>query len=283
MSDLVWDDLKYFALVGREGSVALAAKQTGVEHSTVTRRITRLEEALQLRLFNRMARGWHLTEEGEALLVRVARVEDGIVDVRKVASSLENARGTVCVTAPPTFLAEVIVPALAGFQEAHPHIDLRLVGETREANLSRGEADIAFRMASIEGAELVTRTVCEVTYAFYGRARWRDVPAHEHVFIGFSRNDQQFLQEAVELHAGERRIIAHTNDLRVALRFADDGAGIALLPRFLAAEHDGLEIVAAPDPAIARPVQLVMQRDVRKAGRVRTVADYLCARIPRHP
>lgn len=283
MHELVWDDLKYFALVGRGGSVAMAAKQTGVEHSTVARRITRLEEALNLRLFNRMARAWHLTEEGEALLAKVGLVEDQVLTVRTFAASLETARGTVCVTAPPTFLSDVITPALSQFHAAYPNIDLRLIGETREANLSQGEADIAFRMSPIEGAELVTRTVCEVEYAFFGRSLWLEVPLDQRVFIGYSRQYQPALQTTLERHAKHRRIVSQTNDLRVAFGLAQKGIGIALLPRFMVTDASELAVVELGDQPIVSPVHLVMQKDVRKASRVRAVADYLCSHIPRHP
>jgi DNA-binding transcriptional LysR family regulator len=283
MHEFVWDDLKYFALVGRGGSVAMAAKQTGVEHSTVARRITRLEEALNLRLFNRMARAWHLTEEGDALLAKVGLVEEQILSVRTFAASLETARGTVSVTAPPAFLSDVITPALSQFPAAYPNIDLRLIGETREANLSQGEADIAFRMSPIEGAELVTRTVCEVEYAFFGTPNWQQIPSNQRVFIGYSRQYQPALQATLERHAQDRRIVSQTNDLRVAFGLAQRGIGIALLPRFMVTEISGLTTIELGDQPIVNPVHLVMQKDVRKASRVRAVADYLCGHIPRHP
>ena len=168
-------------------------------------------------------------------LVDYAQAEGEVAGVRTLASSLADARGTVSVTAPPTFLSDVITPALCRFPDAHPEIELRLIGETREANLSRGEADIAFRMIPIDGAELVTRTVCEVRYDFFGKPSWLETPAPERRFIGFSRTFQPFLHEAVEQHAGRRRILSHTNEPRVALTFASAGVGIALLPRFLAA------------------------------------------------
>ncbi len=133
--ELVWDDLRCFALVALEGSVGGAARAAQVEHSTVVRRISRLEGALNLRLFNRLVRGWVLTDEGEALRERVLQIEEQMLGIKRFAQALGKDSGSVTLTAPPDLLSDVVTPVLAGFAADHPQIELRLSGAMGQANL----------------------------------------------------------------------------------------------------------------------------------------------------
>lgn len=280
-SELVWDDLKYFALVAREGSVAGAARFAQVEHSTIVRRIGRLEETLKLRLFNRLVRGWVLTEEGQALRERVLQIEGQVLGLMRSAQEIGKAAGSVTLTAPPDLLSDVVIPALAGFASDHPQIELRLFGATDRANLSRGEADIALRMAKVEGAELVSQRLCSVSYGLYGLPRWSSEAWQQRKFVGYSDLHQPFLNEALNRLAAGREIALQTNSPRIALRAAASGLGLALLPNFLAANCKDLAVIETAEAPVSRPVYLVMQRDVRRALRVRAVVDHLRQHIRR--
>ncbi|MEJ6393488.1 LysR family transcriptional regulator [Gymnodinialimonas sp. 2305UL16-5] len=275
MSDFVWDDLKYFVTVASEGSVASAARMVNVEHSTVVRRITRLESALNVRLFNRLVRGWVLTEEGRLLQSQAAAIEGQMLAIQRSALSLGKISGRVTLTAPPEFLSEVVIRALRGFQDEYPEIELCLFGEMREANLSRGEADVALRMVNVEGAELVTQRICDVDYHFYGtKSLLKTRPKMRRVIL-YSESHQPQLTEALLRQAVGRSTAFQTNNLRTALRAASNGVGIALLPSFLAATAPDLQVIEEPVAPIIRPVYLVMQRDVRNSDRVRALTEYL--------
>lgn len=279
-SDFVWDDLKYFMMVATAGSITQAARSAKVEHSTVVRRITRLETALDTRLFDRLVRGWVLTQEGRALQEQTGSIEHQMLSVQRFALSRGKISGRLTLTAPPDLLSEVVVPALHGFQNQYPDIDLCLFGDLKEANLSRGEADVALRMTKVEGAELVTQRVCNVTYRFYGVQSLVQSPPERLKFIGYSQAHQPYLNHAIQRQANGRPLVLQTNSLRVALRAALDGMGVALLPTFLAAPAQNLHVVEPERTPITLPVYLVMQRDVRKADRVRILTDYIKNNLP---
>jgi DNA-binding transcriptional LysR family regulator len=278
-STLVWDDLKYFALITQEASIARAARNADIEHSTLVRRINRLEAALGLRLFNRLARGWVLTTEGEALRERVLPLDAQVLELTRFSQTLGQEAGPVVLSAPPDLLSQMVTPALSALAARHPQIELRLIGTTEHANLSRGEADIALRMAKVEGAELVCQKLCTVSYGVYGRAHWanEDKPARR--FIGYAHACA--LKEALDRQAAGRDIVLQTNSPSVALQAAAQGLGLALLPTFLAAGHPELTVIETPPTPITHPVYVVMQRDVRKAKRVRAVVDHLRQHMPR--
>jgi len=275
VSDFIWDDLKYFRMVVSAGTVAGAARVGRVEHSTVTRRITRLENTLNIRLFDRLVRGWVLTEEGALLQQKTATIENEMLAVERFALSRGEVSGRIILTAPPDFLSDVLIDALKGFHSKYPEVDLCLMGEMTEANLSRGEADIAFRMTKVEGAELVTQRIYDVEYQFYGSVKLRNTLPEKRSFVGYSEFHQPDLKDAVHLQAAGRQISIQTNNLRVALRAASDGSGLALLPTFLAGNFSDLLVVEEAIEQIKRPVYMVMQRDVRKADRIQALTGHI--------
>jgi hypothetical protein len=71
-----WDDIRYFLELARTGSLSGAARRLKVEHSTVARRVESLEQALGLRLFDRLPRAWTLTAEGELLVAQADRLDE---------------------------------------------------------------------------------------------------------------------------------------------------------------------------------------------------------------
>lgn len=74
-ADFEWSDLRYLLTVARSGSLTAAARQMGVEHSTVSRRITALETALGAKLFDRRTGGLLLTPQGERLMAAAEGME----------------------------------------------------------------------------------------------------------------------------------------------------------------------------------------------------------------
>jgi DNA-binding transcriptional LysR family regulator len=275
MHGLVWDDLKYFLAFCDQGSVSAVARSMNVEHSTVVRKLARLEASFTFRLFHRLARGWTLTDEGKELCLRAQAVESSIFKVQHFAEAASDMTGEVKISAPPSLLSDLIGPALKGFKDVWPSISLTLISEMREANLSRSEADIALRMSKLTQAELVTKTVCQITYELYGTKNWSDVAHDDRMYVGFLRNQKSFLSTLMEEHIADRKVAFRTNDLRVVLSAIRTGSAIGLLPRFMGQWEADMEIVEKfPNPAIC-PVYLVMQKDVRESPRIRAVANFL--------
>jgi DNA-binding transcriptional LysR family regulator len=278
---MIWDDLKYFITVYRDGSITAAAKTLKVEHSTVIRHLSRLEAALEVRLFNRLTRGWTLTEVGRELALRSLDMEESALAIERFALSSSDLAGEVRFSAPPVLLSQHVVPALAGFRERHPDIELTMLSDMHEANLSRGEADIALRLTDLTQAELVTRTLCHVEYGLYGSPAWDDVPIEDRVYIGPVPGQRSFVAATMEQHVAGRKVAMRSNDLRVVMEAVRHGIGIGLLPHFMVGHsHDFVSLPGLAQPATCA-VKLVMQQDVRHSARVRAVADHVGAALPK--
>jgi DNA-binding transcriptional LysR family regulator len=164
-----WTNLRYFLVFAGGGSLSAAAKELGTDHSTVARRIQGLEKELGLLLVDRRARAYSLTAAGQRICELGALVEIAIGDVERFAQSVARTpQGTVRVSGPPIFISHFIAPRLARLQTQHPELRIDLIGEAREASLTRREADIALRLFRPREEALVARKLCTISYGLYG-------------------------------------------------------------------------------------------------------------------
>ncbi len=273
---MLWDDVRYFLAVVRKGSLSAAARVLAVEHSTVSRRVDTLERSLQVRLFDRLPRGWKITSEGEQLLNLAKCMEEEALGFERAALGVARLAGKVRVSAPPLLVSHFLLPRLKTLRSSLPSIDLELVGEMRVANLVRREADISLRIGPTTEPGLVSRTIAELKYGIYASPDAVEGSPSTWTFLGFDHNMPDFLQKQwLESFAGKRRFIMRANDLLLLFHGACEGWGVTVLPEFLAKTTDKLILVPnAPKLALC-PLCLVMHPDVRHSPRVRAVADLL--------
>lgn len=278
---LLWDDVRHVVAVARAGSLSAAARALAVEHATVARRIGQVEAALGLRLFDRLPRGWRLTAEGAKLLPRALAMEDAAMALQREAAAQDDGDGAVRLSVTPLLLNHVVVPLLAGMRHRQPALALTLVGELRVADLLRGEADLALRLGEPVVGELISRPVARLHYALYAAADGDARPATTEVrFVGLTEDTAYApLRMWLEAYAAGRPMPLRTNDLEAAAGLARQGWGIALLPRFLGDADPGLVAWSPGDAPAPRTLYLTMHPDVRRATRVRRLADQLAAGI----
>ena len=162
-----WNDLKVLLAVAREGSIAGAARTLAVDHSTVSRRLGALEEVIGAKLLMRGGRDFSWTAEGRAVLVAAKTVESAILEAtRNVRAARLEAEGAVRVSVPPGFVIP-LMPVLAKARIRHPQLDVQLLGDFRQVDLGKGEADIAVRMARPEEPDLVGRKTFECGWCVF--------------------------------------------------------------------------------------------------------------------
>src|SRR5579863_9150203 len=113
MQDLDWNDLRYVLCLSRSGRVAAAARELGVNETTVARRIARIEARLGVRLFERNGGILAPTDNGQIVVARAERIELDVDAIRDgVAGADSVAVGKVRVTAVPLTLNYILMPAL---------------------------------------------------------------------------------------------------------------------------------------------------------------------------
>src|SRR5688500_8308474 len=122
-----WDDLRVFVAVARAGRVAAAARSLGVEHSTVARRLARLEQDLGAPLFYRTAGGYRLTEAGQRASALAEEIEHGAVELTgRIRAQTNTLVGRVRVALLDELASAWLAPRLPAFRARYPELDLEL-------------------------------------------------------------------------------------------------------------------------------------------------------------
>ena len=262
-----WDDLRFLVTLGREGTLAAAARRLGVDQTTVARRLRALEEHLGTPLFERNDGLWQPTAVGARVLERAGRIEEDAVG------------GVVRITAVSALIGEWLAPRLPGLYARHPELCVDLVASNDNLNVARREADIAIRLARPASGDFLIRKLVAVGFAVYGAARG-DLRVSAGDWVAYNE-DLDHTPEMRRLHAmlGDGRIRLRSNSLRGLTRAVAGGIGHGLLPCFVADVDPGLVRLSGAEPILSRELWMLIHPDARPLARVAAAADWLVERF----
>lgn len=242
------DDVRVLLAVARTGRLVTAGELLGIDHTTVRRRLNRLEASLGARLLDRGADGWELTALGRDVAERATGLERIVEQVASVASGTAGSvRGTVRIIAPDAFGTVFVARALAGVQREHPGIITELVTSTRPLS-SRGSGfDLAVTIGGATSARLPIEPLAEYALRLYASRSYLaehapitglgDLAVHPLVFYVDALLTVRELDLAPHL-SGMRVGFGSTN-VFAQLEAVRRGAGVGLLHAFMAhAETD---------------------------------------------
>lgn len=277
--ELNWDDLRYFLLAAKAGTLAGAARSAAVQHTTIGRRLTALERALGAPLFLRGPEGLSLTPLGHSLLPLVLDVERSVSAVHELARG-RRARVRLAL---PSGLIPFFADDFARFGQQHPELTLETVSGGQLLDLQRGAADLAVRSGPIHDEELIGRSLGRVGFSLYGSARYlQDHPAPSdprelagHKLIGYG-GELASTPAALWLqaHAGEAVTVLRANEIAAMFDAAISGVGLAVLPCMVADIEPRLQRLT-PEVLAQRELWLVYRRENRQNEAVRLTANFL--------
>src|SRR5215470_6999655 len=156
LATLDWDQVRVFLAVARAGQLAGAAARLGLDVSTVSRRLDRLEAELGVHLFDRTREGTVATAAAEAMLPAAEDMERGLALFAAAVDAIEStAEGVVRLTVPPGLADAFVAPMLARFRERFPRVAIELDASVGYADLTRREADLAVRATRPRSGDLI--------------------------------------------------------------------------------------------------------------------------------
>ncbi|ASS53917.1 LysR family transcriptional regulator [Rhizobium leguminosarum bv. viciae] len=272
-----WDDLRHFLALAQSGTLLGAAKQLGVEHATISRRVSSLEASLGRKLIDRRGRRIMLTADGEQVARHAALVAAQTAAIEQLGrSSATELRGHVRISAPPALSSVLLAKPIAAVRRDHPGVQITLVGEKRLASLNRREADIAVRMSRPEDGDYAIVKLGETSFHLYASKTYLEtVPPPDWTFIGYDETMNASPQQLrlIELAAG-RPIAVRSSVLEFQAATASLGAGVVMLPDFAVLESAGLQRIETERP-LTREVWLVVHSDIKDVPSVRVVVEAL--------
>lgn len=144
-----WNDLKYVLATVRGGGLSGAARELGVNHATVSRRIAMIEAEIGAILFDRLPAGYEPTEAGLDAAKAAEKMEAASAELsRAIGARDQGLSGPLTVTAPQLLFADIINPIIEEFSQQYPDIDMILIASNETLNLSQREADVAIRISN---------------------------------------------------------------------------------------------------------------------------------------
>ncbi|MDR0808009.1 MAG: LysR family transcriptional regulator [Gemmobacter sp.] len=156
-----WDDLKLFLAVARAESLSGAGKVLRLDPATVGRRIARLEEALQARLFVKSPQGYTLTEEGGRILAHAERAEQAVIGAAEELRGARGLTGQIRIGAPDGCANYLLPQVLARICDTNPGLEVQIVALPRVFNLSKREADMAIGVSRPQTGRLTVQKLAD--------------------------------------------------------------------------------------------------------------------------
>jgi molybdate transport repressor ModE-like protein len=168
-----WDRVRIFLAVARAGQIQGAARQLGLNHATVARQLTALEEEVQVRLLDRQTNGSVLTVAGEAMLVAAERAESEFLKLEsKLTGAREAISGTVRIGAPDGLGNYFLSRELGALASQHPELVIQLLPLPRSFSLSRREADIVITLDRPKRGHVIARKLTDYTLSIYASTHY---------------------------------------------------------------------------------------------------------------
>ncbi|MDR5865394.1 LysR family transcriptional regulator [Halomonas koreensis] len=288
---LDWQDIQLFLEVAHTERLTEAARRLGIDHSTLSRRTRRFEQRLNTQLFERSTHGYRLTEAGQRLLAHAEEMARHATEALEVLSDQNRQlSGQIRLGVTEGFGSWVITPLLAGFGERHPGLTLDLLALPRVVNLSRHEADLAITVERPSSGGLVTSRLCDYRLRLYASRDYlarhgtprRLADLGRHRLIGYVDDlifsDQLHYLDpllAPEVVGEPPHFSIRSTSVTAQYRAALAGAGLAILPCFMAEPRDELVAVLDDEVEVVRQFWITSRQEQRRLARVRLLWDFL--------
>ena len=289
-----WDKLKIFHAVAEAGSFTSATVNLNLSQSAISRQIQSLEEDLKVKLFERHARGLTLTESGEYVF---KTAHDVISKLREVETTLGDKKnkpsGKLTVTTVVSFGTTWLTPRIQEFMQLNPEIEVELIFDDKELDLSTRQADIGIFMRRPKKLNYIQRKLIDINYHIYGSSKYLEkygMPKtlndlSKHKFISFGKgapspvyNPDWALKVGMKDNV-KRKPIMKVNSVMGLLLAVESGVGLAALPDYLVFQSRNLIKVL---PKVEGPIteaHFVYPESLRNVARVQAFRNFLYSKI----
>ena len=281
MQQINWDNLRYILMVANKGSIAAAARELGVNRTTVLRRIDTFQNNLKCRIFEQTSNGYTLTPEAEKMIAAAREVESTLYYMQREIEGRElKLEGEIRVTTTDTFMVSMLGPIVADFHFKNPKIIVDILVTNNVLDLDRRDADVAIRPTVTPDSHLVGRRLLDVQFGGYaspdylhkmGDASWQD-----HHWIGLDISLRGSLP-GKWFHENIRpdQVCLRADSFVTMKVAAENGLGVALLPGFLAEANSTLRRIDAPTDGFTVGLWILTHPDLIRSARVHAFVDHI--------
>ena len=271
-----WNEVRMFLAVAEGGTVRAAAEALDVNHATIIRGIGRLEQALNTKLFEKLATGYSLTDAGSDIVELAGQMAAASSQIEaRIFGRDQNISGPLRFTLPISFATDLLMPTLTQFTANYPDIALEVLSSGSVVNLGNREADVALRVVVGGGSppeNLYGTRLCEFHTGFYiARDQTGARSAAPAWLLGTNEAVPTNWRPAggIEMAAVPIRF----SEMRSQMEAARAGMGISALPCFLGDADPMLIRVPGSPVTHVGDIWLLTHADTRRTKRVRLLCD----------
>jgi len=289
-----WDKLKIFHAVAEAGSFTNATINLSLSQSAISRQIQSLEEDLKIKLFERHARGLTLTESGEYVF---KTAHDVISKLREVETTLGDKKskpsGKLTVTTVVSFGTTWLTPRIQEFMQLNPEIEIELIFDDKELDLSTRQADIGIFMRRPKQLNYIQRKLIDINYHLYASIKYLEKHGYpknindlnKHSFISYGRgapspvfNPDWALKLGMK-DGKKRKTIMKVNSVYGLLLAVQSGVGLAALPDYMTVNIPNIVKIL---PKVSGPIteaHFVYPQSLKNVSRVQAFRNFLYSKI----
>jgi len=279
-----WDQLRYFLELSRSGKLVAAAARLGVNQTTVSRRVQILEKTLNTPLFTRLAGKYVLTDAGRRLVPKAELIETAFLGIENMSGESMQLSGSVRIGATEAFGTRMLAPLFAQFTQRHPQLRVDILAVPRIVNLSKREADIVITLERPSRGPYIVARLTNYALGLYASRgylaahgpirRKEDLAGHRFVSYIDELLFSKELSYVSDLCSPDQIVLRSTSVL-VQHQTARHGAGLAILPLFLAHDDPELVPVLHDQFRLTRTFWMTMPEEIKNIARMRLTWDFL--------
>ena len=292
------DSLLIFTTVVKASNFTNAAHTLGLTPSAISKQISLLEDRLGVRLLNRTTRSVSPTEAGQLFYSRCSRILEDLEEAEHVVRDLETSpKGTLRITATPTFGRSMLMKIFAAFVQQYPDICFDLVLADKGMDLVSEGFDLAIHLGSLQDSRLVARPVAKQKVVLVASQHYLDQhgaiteieQAQQHHILMVSGIDfaeprwiKRFIKD-IGLQHKERRFIV--NDLDTLAEAVLHDMGISALPLYMVQEHinSGKLVHILPQVVFpSRTIHIVYPENRYLSAKSRAFIDFMVEHFAQH-
>ena len=288
-----WDKLKIFHAVAEAGSFTNATVNLNLSQSAISRQIQSLEDDLKVKLFERHARGLTLTENGEYVFKTAHEVISKLKEVETTLGDKKNKpSGKLTVTTVVSFGTTWLTPRIQEFMQLNPEIEVELIFDDKELDLSTRQADIGIFMRRPKQLNYIQKKLIDINYHIYGSHKYLEKHGYpktindlnKHKFISYGKgNPSPVYNPDWALKLGmkdkKRKTVMKDNSVYGLLLAVQSGVGLAALPDYLTVNQPKISKVL---PNVEGPIteaHFVYPQSMKNVARVQAFRNFLYSKI----
>jgi len=289
-----WDKLKIFHAVAEAGNFTKATYILNLSQSAISRQIQSLEQELKTQLFERHARGLSLTENGEYLFKTAREVISKLKDVESTLMDKKNKlSGKLTVTTVVSFGTTWLTPRIQEFMKLNTEIEIELIFDDKELDLSTRQADIGIWMRRPKQLNYVQKKLIDINYHIYGSTKYLEQNGHpktlqelnKHNFISYGKgapspvfNPDWALKLGVKDNK-KRKPVMKVNSIYGLLLAVQSGVGLAALPDYITISVPNIVKVLPQIEGPKTEAYFVYPQSLRNTARVIAFRNFLYSKV----